>query len=135
MISFTLSFLAFLNPVTQTELPSWPGKSLSGNRGGAAGGGGKRTFVIFSNELSVIRANSFWDLFNCVTLKSGSTLAFPFSFLCSPASHNSLGPPHPFTSYTKTFRIWKFEQPPRGRAPQNLSHSFPTLQSFLAGAG
>lgn len=129
MIGFTLSFLAFLNPVTQTELPSWPGKSLKRKLGG------KRPFVIFSNESSVIRANSILDLFYYVTLKSGSTLAFPFSFLCSPASHNSLGPPHPFTSYTKTFRIWKFQQPPQGRAPQNLPHSIPTLQSFLAGAG
>lgn len=79
------------------------------------------------NESPVIRASTVSDSINFVTLKSGSTLAFPFSFLCSPASSNWFAPPHPLTFYTKAFRPRKFLQAPLGRTLGNLPTHFHSL--------
>lgn len=81
------------------------------------------------NESPVITANSILDSFNYVTLKSGSTLAFPFSFLCSPASRKSLGPPHP-SPLTQRPPAWKFLRPPLGRSLRKPLLPFPPSRLF-----
>ena len=101
------------------------------------GGGeeGKRAPLWFSqNESPVTRASSVLDSCNRVTLKSGSTLAFAFSLLCSPASHGPWvrRPPSPLTQ-----RPSEPGSPAAslGAALRGAPPPTSTLQSLLAGAG
>lgn len=58
------------------------------------------------------------DSFSCVTLKSGSIPALPFSFLCSPPSTT------PLTSYTKAIRA------SLGKVPVNQPTPSPPCSLF-----
>lgn len=113
-IWFMLSFLGFLNPVTQswTALLAW---ELC-----RAETGGKEALCDSSpNESLVTRANFNFGFIQLCYLEKWKHPAFPFSSLCYPPSQGSLPPlhPSPFTQRPSEFR--NFSGSP-GRRPVNL---------------
>lgn len=122
-----LSFLGFLKPVTQVwaALLAWEICEAETR--------GKGPFVIrLQMNHWCLEPNSIWDSFSYVTLKSGSTLPFPFP-LFVPSQPGLPPSTTPFTFCTKTFRIPKFQWlpgeeasgPPTPGPPSSLSSQVP----------